>query len=72
MAEWAVGVLYEWPVADNTTRHRTVKLNYKVIIYSSDSKDCLQTELFGNPEQLNRLESSEAVFDWLDSRNLLY
>ena len=38
------------------------KLNYKGFLYSRDSKDRLQTELFGNPEQLNRLKRSEAVF----------
>lgn len=32
------------------------KLNYKGLLYSSDSKDYLSSELFGNPEQLDSAE----------------
>ena len=84
MAEWAAGVLYEWSVADNTTRHRTVKLNYKVIIYSWDSKDFLLSELFGISEQLDSAEIIQEnlnnywhllkylqQWDWLHTRHAL-
>ena len=76
-----------WQDADWTARQDAAsgeKLNYKGLFYSSDSKDYLSSELFGNPEQLDSAEIIQEnlnnywhllkylqQWDWLHTRHAL-